>query len=96
MVTTFSETSVATSKKDVVKRGMNNSKCFKNYDLNWSQSPFLLYNNSLKMLILVNNVLFLPLRWRMVATFSETRPFTSRDHIEKRVWAFQNDQKNLL
>ena len=62
MVTTFSETSVATSKKDVVKRGMNNSKCFKNYELNRSQSPFLLYNNSSKMLILVNNVLFLPLR----------------------------------
>ena len=32
----------------------------------------------------------------MVTTFSETRPFISRDHIEKRVWAFQNDQKNLL
>ena len=32
----------------------------------------------------------------MVVSFSETRVFTSRDHLEKRVQAFQNDQKNLL
>ena len=32
----------------------------------------------------------------MVATFSETRAFISTDHLEKRVWEFQNDQRNLL
>ena len=32
----------------------------------------------------------------MVATFSETRAFTSRDHVEKWVQEFQNDQKNFL
>ena len=32
----------------------------------------------------------------MLATFSETRAFTSWDHLEKRVQAFQNDQKNVL
>ena len=31
----------------------------------------------------------------MVATIRETRAFTSRDHMEKMVWAFQNDQKNV-
>ena len=38
MVAAFSETSVATSRKDVVKQGMNNSKSIKGYELNWSQS----------------------------------------------------------
>ena len=38
MVATFSEMSAATSKKDLVKQGMNNSKSFKNYELNWSHS----------------------------------------------------------
>ena len=32
----------------------------------------------------------------MMGTFNETRAFTSRDHLEKTVQAFQNDQKNLL
>ena len=39
---------------------------------------------------------FLSLSWRMAANFSETRAFTFKEHMEKRVWAFQNDQKNLL
>ena len=38
MVANFSETSAFTSKKDVVKQGMNNSKSFKNYELIWSHS----------------------------------------------------------
>ena len=38
MVATFGETSADISKKDVVKQGMNNSKSFKNYELNWSHS----------------------------------------------------------
>ena len=33
MVATFSETSAITSKKDVVKQNMNNSKSFQSYDL---------------------------------------------------------------
>ena len=33
MVTTFSETSVVTSKKYVVKQGMDSSKSFKSYEL---------------------------------------------------------------
>ena len=32
----------------------------------------------------------------MGATFCETRPFTSRDHLEKNVWAFQDNHKKLL
>ena len=46
----------------------------------------------------INNLNYLNnlLRWQMVATFSETHPFTPRDHIEKRVRAFHNDEKNLL
>ena len=38
MVAAFSETSTVTSKKDVVKQGMNNSKSFKNYELYLSHS----------------------------------------------------------
>ena len=39
MVATFSEVSAVTSKKDVVKKGMNNiSKSFKNYKLYLSRS----------------------------------------------------------
>ena len=38
MLATFRETSVVTSKKDVFKQGMNNSKCFKNYELYWLHS----------------------------------------------------------
>ena len=33
MVATFSEMSAVTSKKDVVKQGMNDSKYLKNYEL---------------------------------------------------------------
>ena len=44
MVAIFSETSAFTSKKYVVKQGMNISKSFKNYELIWSQSSvFLLH-----------------------------------------------------
>ena len=38
MVANFSETSAVTSKKDVVKQGMNNSESFKNYELYLSRS----------------------------------------------------------
>ena len=58
MVATFSETSAVTSKKDVVKQGMKNSKSFKNYELYLSHSTILLDNSSLKALILLNNVNF--------------------------------------
>ena len=59
MVANVSETSTAISKKDVVKQGMNYSKSYKNYELYWLHLiPLLLYNNSLKMLILLNYVNF--------------------------------------
>ena len=38
MLISFSETRAVTRKKHVVKQGMNNSKFFKGYELNWSHS----------------------------------------------------------
>ena len=38
MVATFGEASAVTSKKDIVKEGMSNSKSFKNYELYLSHS----------------------------------------------------------
>ena len=38
MMATFNETSAVTSKKDLVKQGINNSKSYKNYELNWWHS----------------------------------------------------------
>ena len=42
MVAAFSETSTVTSKKEVVKQGMNNSESFKNYELYWSHSSIFM------------------------------------------------------
>ena len=36
------------------------------------------------------------LRCQMVATFSETRAFTSINHTEKKVWAFKNIRKTCF
>ena len=41
--------SAVTSKKDVVKQSMNNSKSIKNYELNWWHS-FIFVKRSLKAL----------------------------------------------
>ena len=44
----FQWTSAVSSEKDVVKQGMNNSKAFKNVELNWLHSSIFVYTKSLK------------------------------------------------
>ena len=44
----FQWTSAVFSEKDVVKQGMNNSKSFKNVELNWLHSSIFVYTKSLK------------------------------------------------
>ena len=72
---TFGETRAQTSRKCVAVQGINltkSSKKTKNYFV--CTHPFLLWNNSLKMLIVD---IFLLVKEPLVAAFSETRAVTS-------------------
>ena len=77
---TFNEISAVTSSKDIVKQGMKISKVWekpneKNALLN------LCFKNSLKNVNFGRG--FLPLKWWMLATFSETNAVTFKKNVVK-------------
>ena len=87
MVATFNETSAVTFRKYIVKQGINNSKCFKKFELLWSHSSiFKIWSHS--TIASKNNFFewFLPLNWQMVATSTETRAaiFRKRKHAAEK------------
>ena len=80
LVATFSEKPAVTSPKDMVKQGMKISKVWEKHKLLWAHLLVFALKIALKMLICEG---FLPLKWRMVATFSETSAVTSIKYVVK-------------
>ena len=80
LVATFKETRAVTSPKDIVKHDMKIPKAWEKHKLLWYFSPVFARKIASKILTFAG---FLPLKWQIVAAFSETSAVTSKKDIVK-------------